>query len=204
MAIGRALVMASTFGAFMAALACSGGGGGSTGSPGLTTSVPPSKEVGQLTTEESKQYCTDLGNFVNASLDPIRKKTSCLREATQAMRGSTTESELRSKCSTAYQECMNKPAAAGATIDVGDCSKNVGQCKATVAEVNKCFEDYVGVATSLSSQLDGVCSAIQLDGGGAPSSQSTSPPQSCTAISQKCPGIGGESDDQTSGDTNGN
>lgn len=179
----------------VALVACSSGGGGSVGSGGpskLTTSVPASKPVSSLSPTEATQFCNDLGTFVNGTLSSIRKKTTCLRAATSAMRGATTEADLRSKCQSAYQQCLSSPDAGGGdsdTIDTAKCAEasTIQACSATVAEVSRCFEDAMASAASAVNTIDTFCNLVQVDGGGVDTSGAQQgQPASCTAIQSKC------------------
>jgi hypothetical protein len=194
MSFGRLFVSVFSLSTLVIGVACSGGGGGSTGGSTLTTSAPPNKEVSQLTPEEGKQYCLDVGRYFNAEMGPLTQKSRCLTEASRAMRGITSEADLRSKCSSEYQACLAKGEPPPDAFETENCQKTSTTCTATVAEVNKCLEDYVARARAAGATLDSFCSRIQIDGGGVESNFDSEAPASCKAISSKCPGIAGESD----------
>ncbi len=202
MSYGRALVSGASLATVSVAIACSGGGGGSTGGSTLTTSAPPGKELTQLTTDEKKQYCTEVGRYFNAEMGPLTQKGRCLNEAARALRGITNEADLRSKCSSEYQACLAKGGTTADAFELDDCQNTTTTCTATVAEVNKCLEDYVALARAAGATIDSFCSRIQIDGGGVDTNVNNEPPASCKAISSKCPGIAGSQDVATGGSGN--
>ncbi len=183
------LMSISSTAAAVLMLACGSGGSGGVGGGGLTTSAPPDKQVSALPANDATQYCVDVANYMNPALANLRHKTDCLREATKALQGATTEAELRSKCSSAYQACLGRPAAASKpALDPGSCKdRNSANCAVTVAELNRCVEDTVARARSAESVMDSFCQNIQTDGGGvSTSSLDSSDPPSCAVVADKC------------------
>lgn len=182
-----------------AVIACSSSS--SSGGSGSVSSIDSTKQASSLSDAEKTQYCKDVVAYNKANTSEAdAKKVTCFSTAvTSLYTGGTPpkdDAELRSKCKTAYQDCLSKPAAttgdAGATSQYNGSSatKDLQNCTATIGELNTCVADQVAAAKAAYAKFDTACDSLQMDGGGVDKS-SYEQPASCKALSTKCPAIAG-------------
>lgn len=191
----------------VAVIACSSSS--SSGGSGSVSSIDSTKQASSLSDAEKTQYCKDVIAYNKANTSEAdAKKAACFSTAVSSIYlGGTPpkdDAELRSKCKTAYSDCLSKPAATSGdagTTTTDDCSsatKDLANCTATVGELNTCVADQVAAAKAAYAKFDTACDNLQMDGGGLDKSTYTQP-ASCKAISTKCPAIAGETADSTTG-----
>ena len=161
-------------------VACGGDDGGST----LKTSVDGSKRVDMLSSTETAQVCMDFESFAK-DLEKDLKPKLC-KVLALAFSGSGTPD--KATCEQAVKECIAAP---DDSTD-GDMCEIDKDCKATVAEVEKCVNDSFAL---ISTYLDKFPSCAQLaDGSGSVPATTPEQPASCKAIATTCPGIASTSD----------
>lgn len=181
----------------LALAACSSSSSSGGGGSGSVTTLDSSKQAGSLSDAEKTQYCKDVNAYNAAAISEAdTKKVACFSAvASTIFLGGTPpkdDAELRSKCKTAYQECLAKPvekADAGATVDdCKDAVKDLANCTATVGELNTCVADRAAAGKSYFAKVDSACDGLSLDGGSGLDKE-LEDPASCKAVEAKCPNL---------------
>jgi len=159
----------------------SGGGGGST----VSTSVPGSQQLGNLSSGDAEQYCKDLESFGQAHQQDLANANCSLGGLFSA--AGKTGADAQQACRDGYNKCIQSPQMTTAQ----DCTKYQAQlkdCTATVAEYNQCMQDTLAAFQKIT--VDSVCGSIGMDAG---ASTANADPDSCQAIKKKCPNLGASS-----------
>jgi hypothetical protein len=174
-------------------------GGGGTGSGPITTSVNQSSNLGDLSAGDLTTYCHDVlaWESSNALTAAQSKAFGCVFAGAIAAAFETPDGgSMASTCKSAYESCASAPPSdAGSATDAGDpCAEIVAKakgCHATVADVDRCFQDRLAQEKTLANAGESNCDTIGHDAG------SSSDPSSCTSIATTCPSLFGST---TTGD----
>jgi hypothetical protein len=176
------LVLGVAFGVTVAGGCGSGGGNGKGGGTPVSTSVPGSKRLSDLTPTELTQLCADLQAWAMSGpfLTDGCNASAWLGTFGQAtLETSATDADLQAACETLYAGCV----ANGVT---SMCSSVPATCTATVSEYTTCASDSIAQLAGLPA-----CSAVTRASLPANiariSAGSTS--AACAAVQSKCPGV---------------
>ena len=171
------------------------GGNDNNGAQGsnVSTGLPETKSLGDLTAEEAVQGCETL--FSQAA-EVFNQETVLNFYCTTL---SLQFAQDAAGCNSSVEECLMQPdtadsaAALGLDFSNSDCetsAEDLADCTATVGELEQCFNDMLAPLADaiavFSCDLAGDMEALQaasagLEGGGAPAS--------CTALETTCPSV---------------
>ena len=137
--------------------------------------APDDKTVGELSATEQEAFCNELAaHFKSQVSDASVKKLGCYLVALAFSGGN------RQACEQAAQGCISDPEMSAGTADVSCDTSRVGNCTATVAELEACYSDMTSVAKSLAGRIS--CSTPQSD-----LAALSEKPASCKTVEAKCP-----------------
>ncbi|MCP4603941.1 MAG: hypothetical protein GY847_26035 [Proteobacteria bacterium] len=151
---------------------------------GFDTSVSKSKQLKDLTDEETEQLCKDLRLGFD---DLAGTNVECLTESLIIGLGDA------SKCQQAYDSCVEE---ADSTLDE-DCKQDedgdddFDDCEATVGEMIDCFDDSADAYEESFSDLDLTlsCDMSISDFARLELLEEPTRPESCQALDEKCPDL---------------
>jgi len=167
--------------AVVLAAACGGGGAGTGDIP---TTLPPSKQLHQLTPAEQQTLCDEIATYSDSSgTNAAFEESSCREAGRQAAAAANPQSDAdaQAACATAYTQCKSSPATL--SCDSGPWLSPV--CTATVGEYNVCLSAIdAAIRTATSPPCDTLTVASLANSAG--SSMGSLPP-SCQGYFLKCP-----------------
>ena len=185
----------------MAALIGCGSSGGSVGS--FSTTVPPSTQLGQLSSAQLTSLCSDLNRYYtglasNASLKQGSCKLAAVLTASLTVGSSTTDAQLQAACNQAYNQCLSGSSTTGQTLTCTETPP--ASCTATVAQYTACLNDNVSATTAAFASLPACNSltvaSLSADGGSGGGGDEL--PASCKTFSAACSDTGADLPDPTS------
>jgi hypothetical protein len=185
-----------------ALLGCGGGSAksdsGQTRDGGEITSVDGSASLNNLSPSQMSQLCSDVDKFSTGTLvrDVCRLQAYSATAAAAAANQNESDADLRTACSTTYEQCAGPSDAAvagnaGGGLDGGVCAGlSSSQCTATVAELTTCLSDLNGAYQAVPD-----CSALSrtsltIDAGPTATKGAIAIPGSCVTLNANCPGTG--------------
>lgn len=167
--------------------ACGGsdsGGGATTGGVGqCSVGVAGDAPISSLSDADKKKVCAYYGCALSAALPQLQGGACAMAGIMTAMVMGGTDKVAA--CNDAKAQCMSAPSEEVVSSGPSDaqCASALAGCEATANEVSACLRDSMASMKSLMESF--TCDKIN------DSSSSTasmpSDPQSCEAVSQKCP-----------------
>lgn len=164
--------------------------------PEFSSSVPEDKTLESLSETEAETVCRDLEEFISQDVvqqDNCRMLGVLAAAFTAEFSAEASDADLRSLCSTTYEECASSAAATDGECDASEFSDN---CSASVAEYGACLEETFGQLHGFVGQLPS-CSSLSRETLSEMSPEG--PPfgvgAECANFQAKCPGISQAAED---------
>ena len=167
------------------------GSSGSTGSGNVSTGLPSSKPLGQITQAEAQSLCNSLASSARNVLSPeqLHRFTCTLSALPASIRqGASGMEEIdRATCEQLVNEClMEEP---DDTTNDNDCentqlSTSAAGCQATVGELEACLNASIAQLRDLLERFDCNATVTELMAGGG-----FEEPAACATLDMKCPGV---------------
>lgn len=182
-------------------VACSSSGGSSGGTgPGAISSVDSSKKATDLSEADAQQYCRDTLAYQKSQISEADTKryTCAAIGAAVASFTAKTDEEAKAACVKSRDECIAKPSSssqgdAGPEKDpCANAKKDLGNCTATVAEINQCTADQIEAYKAVVNQDPCASATAAKPDGGQPTGASVPEPASCKVLKEKCPALYGD------------
>jgi hypothetical protein len=197
--VGAAAAL-SALGLVVACSSSSSSSSGGTG-PGAVSSVDSSKKAADLSEADAQQYCRDALAYQKSQINEVDSKryTCAAIGAVIASFSAKTDEEAKAACIKSRDECIAKPSSsegdAGAEKDpCANAKKDLGNCTATVAEINQCTADQVDAYKAVVNQDPCASATAAKPDGGQSSGATLAEPASCKALKEKCPALYGDDD----------
>ena len=169
--------------AVVLAAACGGGGAGTGDIP---TTLPPSKQLHQLTPAERQTLCDEIAAYNDSSgTNAAFEESGCRDAGRLAATAANPQSDADAKaaCETAYTQCKSGTGTATVSCDSGPWLSPI--CTATVGEYNVCLSAIeASIRTATSPSCDTLTVANLATSAG---SSMGSLPSSCQGYFLSCP-----------------
>jgi hypothetical protein len=164
----------------LAAIGLTCGGDGSTFSSGVNKDA----ELGSLSSGDVQKVCESLHTWMQENLLKVVKEMSCRTQGFGAwVSGSDSATQKQTACTMAYDQCMKQPTEASEPAMCDD--KPSAACKATVGELESCFNGLIPVMRQV---LEGFPTCAQIGSGAMPYPPGNlQPPAACKSLESKCP-----------------
>lgn len=167
---------------------------------GTLTTIAPTRTMGELSTNETKQLCEDFKAFQKRSKpsdDEGLRMTCQAQAAVQTLAGSGDDASLRAACKKELDACIarkDKPQEPELDCSNPEFLGQMGVCKElTVGEISACVQDLAGVMKKLAAT--DLCGTLTITPGKPPTDEILSKVKSekCAVLETKCadkPGAG--------------